>query len=414
LAVKRVNLTAIEAPSISRCLRVAQSQPLRLAIISREFPGDEGGEVIQEIVRHRPLLPIIIVNKSRSVDAAIFAKRIGAVSIFAPIDEDEVANICRRFLEATGVANSNKRGPDLPIHELGGYTIIRGLGPGGSRSTIFLADAPLRAGKPKVALKVLLGSNFSEEDRNDAICDFLAIAEQSNDIDVPGLVPILDHGYDPDQEAAWIAFDFVEGFSLGHHYATSRLPLPRKLETLAEICRLLAPLHKAGIIHGNLRPSSILIDTAGQLLLTNYGEGIQDTRDLTIESARYVPPEVVAGAPLSPQSDIFSLGAVGYRLICGVPPFDGATPPAILASVAIMHPPHPRHHVPSLPTCAGAVIKRMLKKAPAERFQCVNEARDALREAAYLCETAGEGPSTGSSGSSSAGASTWFNIPKDT
>ena len=78
-----------------------------------------------------------------------------------------------------------------------------------------------------------------------------------------------------------------------------------------------------------------------------------------------------------------------------------------------MHPPHPRHHVPNLPTCAGAVIKRMLKKAPAERFQCVNEARDALREAAYLCETAAEGPNTGSGGSSG-GASTWFNIPKDT
>ena len=109
----------------------------------------------------------------------------------------------------------------------------------------------------------------------------------------------------------------------------------------ADIAAALAALQAAGLVHRDVKPSNILLDGGGRARLGDFGiaraEEIDGLEDATatggvVGTLRFLPPEVLAGEPVTAASDVWALGAVLHEALTGSPPFDASSPAALLAS----------------------------------------------------------------------------------
>lgn len=165
-----------------------------------------------------------------------------------------------------------------------------------------------------------------------------------------------------------------------------RLPLPLVAELLIQLCEALQYAHECGIVHGNLQPSSILLDSADQVRLTNFGlrrayqEGDPTAAQVEEGNAAYVAPEQVVGM-LCPASDIYALGVLLYRLLGGTLPYAGES----VGEIAMQHANEPipslRALRPDLPPAVEMVVRMALAKNARTRFSTPHELAAAFMQA---------------------------------
>jgi serine/threonine protein kinase/acyl dehydratase len=170
-----------------------------------------------------------------------------------------------------------------------------------------------------------------------------------------------------------------------------RLPVPIVLSILHQVGSALAYAHRFRVVHRDIKPANILIDEDGNAVVTDFGiakatEGPSHTHTgFMVGTPAYMSPEQCAGAEVSGASDQYSLGAVAYEMITGVPPFTGSTYSVIQAHVE--RPPRPlREHHDDCPPELEAAILRMLAKDPNERWPGMQQALGALGAAPLMEE----------------------------
>ncbi|HEY0753319.1 MAG TPA: serine/threonine-protein kinase [Ktedonobacteraceae bacterium] len=152
-----------------------------------------------------------------------------------------------------------------------------------------------------------------------------------------------------------------------------RLPVALVAKLITQLCEALQYAHEHEIVHGNLQPSSILIDSAGCVRLTDFGlrrayqEGDPTVAQVEEGNAAYVAPEQVVGM-LCPASDTYALGVLLYRLFSGRLPYDAES----AGEIAMLHAHEP---IPSLnalrsdlPASVDLVMRMALEKGPEARF----------------------------------------------
>jgi serine/threonine protein kinase/uncharacterized protein YjdB len=168
-----------------------------------------------------------------------------------------------------------------------------------------------------------------------------------------------------------------------------KLPLPMVRSILYHVGSALAYAHRFRVIHRDIKPANILIDEEGNAVVTDFGiakaaEGPSNTHTgFMVGTPAYMSPEQCAGGEVSGASDQYSLGAVAYEMITGVPPFTGSTYSVIQAHVE--RPPRPlREHCSDCPPDVEAAILRMLAKDPNDRWPGMTQALAALNAAALL------------------------------
>ncbi len=232
-----------------------------------------------------------------------------------------------------------------PGDTLGPYQILSALGAGGMGEVWKARDTRLDR---TVAIKQLKGQHsarFEQEAR--------AIAALNH----PHICQIYDIGPD------YLVLEYVEGKPL-------KGPLPAEQAwTLArQIASALEAAHAKGILHRDLKPGNILVNSSGAKLLDFGLAKLMDDGDATqtigvAGTPLYMSPEQVEGKPLDTRSDIFSFGVVLYELLTGRRPFDS------LASV-LRDEPTPSGH---------DVVTKCLAKQPAQRFDSMTRVLDALR-----------------------------------
>ncbi|MEV4812361.1 serine/threonine-protein kinase [Micromonospora avicenniae] len=244
----------------------------------------------------------------------------------------------------------------------------------------------------QVAVKVLLPALVSDPD---FIARFRAEARIMAALRHPGIVQVFDCGEDdlPDGgRADYLVMEFVDGEPLSKRIeAAGKLGVAETMSIVAQAAQALNAAHRGGIVHRDVKPSNLLVQEDGSVVLVDFGVA-RSTNVTSITSTNAVPgtalymaPEQAAGRPVSGATDIYALGAVTYCCLTGTPPFTGDNP----LQVAVRHlddePPELPHDIPE---AVRALVSRALAKDPAERFS----SGAAMAEAARTAVTGDAGP----------------------
>src|SRR5688572_20246808 len=236
-----------------------------------------------------------------------------------------------------------------------------------------------------VAIKVLptdLARDAAARER------FLREARMAAGLSHPNIVPIHRVG-----EAGGFVFfvmTYVEGETLGERLRThGPLPPVDASRILREVAWALAYAHGRGIVHRDVKPDNILLETrTGRALVTDFGIAHTENADVATDSgkimgtAHFMSPEQAANEPLDGRSDIYGLGVVGYLAVSGRLPFESSNLPALLLKQATEDPQSVMRAAPGLPPALGAAIDRCLARDPEERFADGEALAEALVPAA--------------------------------
>jgi serine/threonine-protein kinase len=178
----------------------------------------------------------------------------------------------------------------------------------------------------------------------------------------------------------YLVMEYIDGAPLrGPLAADKAVPLA------LQIAAALEAAHAHGIVHRDLKPGNILISPSGAKLLdfglakreVHVGESDPTVNHsqlgIVLGSAAYMSPEQASAKTVDARSDIFSFGAVLYEMLCGQRAFDGDSNIAMMAAV-VRDEPHPLHTTPEL----VQIVRRCLRKSPADRFQTMAEVKASL------------------------------------
>ncbi len=268
--------------------------------------------------------------------------------------------------------------------ELAGYRIESLLGWGGM-SVVYVAE-DLRL-KRKVALKLLAASLAEDESFRDR---FLRESELAASIDHPNIIPIYEAG--STEDLLFIAMRYVEGRDLRERLQHGRLDPADAIGILAQVASALDAAHARGLVHRDVKPSNVLLDTGARpdgsdhVYLADFGltrrvseeTGTGDDGHL-LGTIDYVAPEQIAGEEIDGRADVYSLGCVLYECLVGQPPFRGESDLAVVFAHLETESPAPSAGRPELPAALDGVIARALAKEPEQRYpSCREFARAAL------------------------------------
>ncbi|MCA9539476.1 MAG: protein kinase [Myxococcales bacterium] len=188
----------------------------------------------------------------------------------------------------------------------------------------------------------------------------------------------------------YLIMEFVEGPTLKQVLADEGpQPADEVVEVLRQVARFLAVVHEAGLVHRDLKPSNLILTRRADRLVVRVldlgivrGLAVDDgleTRGL-LGTPAYMSPEQARGDEIGPATDQFALGVIGYEMLTGSSPFRADSPAAAIIKVVTVEP-SPLSSGPAAgPAAVGlaAVIERMLRKEPAERFASMEAVRIAL------------------------------------
>lgn len=260
--------------------------------------------------------------------------------------------------------------PDLPFR-WGPLMVESRLGRGGSGEVFRARDPRLDR---HVALKLLpLGTG----DADPAAAGLVREARLLARVQHPHVVSV--HGAEHADGYVGIWMELVEGRTLDRVVREDgALPPLDVLAIAADLCSALAAVHDAGLVHGDIKAQNIVRSTHGRIVLMDFGAG-RDARvagDAQVTGTPlYMAPEVLAGAPISVQSDIYALGVLLSHLLTGRYPVMAGT----LEELADAHlRRHRADHGPQTPTALAQVIDRALDPEPSRRFADVRAMAAAL------------------------------------
>ncbi|MFE9693562.1 protein kinase [Micromonospora sp. NPDC005806] len=224
----------------------------------------------------------------------------------------------------------------------------------------------------QVAAKILLPALVSDPD---FIARFRAEARIMASLRNPGIVQVFDCGEDelPDGgRADYLVMEFVDGEPLSRRIeAAGQLEVAETMSIVAQVAQALHAAHSRGIVHRDVKPSNLLVQADGTVVLVDFGVA-RSTNVTSITSTNAVPgtalymaPEQAAGRPVSGATDIYALGAVAYCCLTGTPPFTGDNP----LQVAVRHLDDEPPELPEeIPPVVRELVARALAKDPADRY----------------------------------------------
>ena len=260
------------------------------------------------------------------------------------------------------------------------YEIVRPLGQGGM-GAVYLARE--RALERFVAIKVLRPELADTESSRERFRREARVAAQ---LSHPNILPLHTFG---EVSGIWyFVMGYVRGVTLAERLRIEgRLPSEEAQRILIELTGALEHAHAHGVIHRDIKPANVLLDEqTGRAMLADFGiskvHGAGDSLTGTgviIGTPHYMSPEQSLGAPnLDERSDIYSLGAVAYKMLSGREPFADSKPNEMVFKRLSEDPMPVMTLAPAADPDLGAIVMRCLARDPGGRWQSARELRDAL------------------------------------
>jgi serine/threonine protein kinase len=222
-----------------------------------------------------------------------------------------------------------------------------------------------------VALKTFI-HGFGEDLED----QFLREAQLVGQLSHPAIVQLYDVGIN-EQGTPFLVMEYIPGKTLEEHLATASLTVQRACAWAADLARALVVAHRAGIIHGDIKPGNIFVTPEEKVKLGDFGIARLASQGSGAERVKgtpaYLAPEQILGASQDQRSDQFSFGIVFYQLLTGARPFDGHSVGAVCSSILYAEPVLPSKRNPAVPREIDRVIARCLAKNPLERFDSFQE-----------------------------------------
>jgi hypothetical protein len=259
----------------------------------------------------------------------------------------------------------------------GKYVVVEVIGRGGmadvyrARHPTLARDVAIKAIHPHLATEPGFQERFVHEAR--------LVAGLRH----PGIVQVYD--FDAVGGRPYMVMEFIDGGTLKDRLA--RIRAERGAMTLDETVHFLVPIadaldyaHAHGAVHRDLKPANILLTSAGDPVLSDFGIAkiLEDSIQISATGAlvgtpAYMSPEQAGSRPVDARSDQYSLGIVAYEMVTGQVPFHGESPTAVMVQHLQDPPPEPRRFNPAIPVSVQAVILKALAKDPAARFASAGE-----------------------------------------
>jgi len=192
-----------------------------------------------------------------------------------------------------------------------------------------------------------------------------------------GIGRVFDHGRLPDGRL-WIASEPPQGETLAELVQRGGpLPLERAGALVAKVGEALLEAQKGGVIHRDVHPGNVYVLPGDRIRLVNFGLALPQDEQVSGEP-HYLSPEQAAGKPVDQRSNIYSLGAILYHLVCGQPPFLGDAP-SLLSQHQTAEPVPPSKRRPDLPAAFDNLLAKALAKSPTRRHLTLRQfVRDAF------------------------------------
>jgi WD40 repeat protein/tRNA A-37 threonylcarbamoyl transferase component Bud32 len=260
--------------------------------------------------------------------------------------------------------------PGLPANQVGvpGYEFIRVLGRGGMG---VVYQARHRKLNRVVALKMILAGGHAGVEQEQR---FLAEAEAVAHLQHRNIVQIFESG--TYQRLPYFTLEYVPGGSLADKVREAPLAPGVAARIVEQMAEGMAYAHQRGVIHRDLKPDNVLLDSDGTPKITDFGlakrisEPGMTHSGAVMGTPSYMAPEQAAGntRAIGPLTDVYGIGAVLYRLVTGRPPFQGTTTLETMLQVSNEEAVRPTQLQPKLPRDLETIILKCLDKEPRKRY----------------------------------------------
>ncbi|HZU36284.1 MAG TPA: serine/threonine-protein kinase, partial [Gemmataceae bacterium] len=265
-----------------------------------------------------------------------------------------------------------------PPQRIGRHRVERILGQGGFGIVYLAHDEDLE--RP-VAIKVPHRRLVAQPE--DAKL-YLAEARIVAGLDHPNIVPVYDVGSTEDCPC-FVVSKFIEGNTLSKRIRSDRLSTTAAAELVATVAETLHYAHRKGVVHRDIKPGNILLDTVGKPYVADFGLALREANvgagPRYIGTLPYMSPEQARGEGhrVDGRSDIFSLGIVFYELLTGRRPFHSDSRAELLEQIATQEARPPRQWEEAIPKELERICLKALTKRASERYTTARDMADDLR-----------------------------------